>query len=492
MLIKKSVDQKLNVKPIYVNLVHRYNYEGPCRIGKSEELTPEYEKRNALKTFKALKESLKTMYSEDVNLLESLSVTWTDEFIIKDKELEKIEHDLNKTDIFLVSGDISQYYASRLAEKYRKPVGVVGCGSSTSASAYLKSIGLEGYAYIDYYDADSHFSLLRARKGIASTRVLYVLKGDMISKGVVSGIRNLNYLTQKYGIKFSFINAEEVLDAVSGLDEEGIKQAKEIANDLIKNAEFCYVEKEYVINSVKFYVVVKRLLEKYECNAFTIPCFEICATQRLNKDKYTFCLAHSLLKEEGIPSACEADMNALFSMDILMNITNSAPHMGNLHPASIINSDPCVGSNLIAENYRRTPKKFMKIDNLIYIFHAVPTRYMKGRNKGPTPYGIQAFTYSGWGATIRYNYDQDINKEVTFLRVDPTGTKMFAVNAKIVGDVGYSDIGCATGFYAQVADVKDFFKKESQFGHHYAWVFGNITEKIKELGEIIGMETITA
>jgi len=490
MGIDKIVNKKLNVMPVYSNIVHRYPYEGPCRTGEAEKLSPEYDKRIGLETFNFLKENLKIIYPKDVNLLDPVLLTWTDEFMLRDEQIKIFESNLDKIDIFLLSGNLSQYIAVKIAEKYRKPIGIVGCCASTDATAYLKSIGLEAYGYIDYHDSVSHFALLRTKKGIASTKVLSVLKGDLVSKGVVSGIRNLNYLTQKYGISFKFINAEEVLDEVSNLDNDGVNQARKIADYLIENAKFCYVKRDYVINSSKFYVAIKRLLEKYECNAFTIPCFEICATRRLDNDKYTFCLAHTLLKEEGIPSACEADVNALFAMDILMNITNSAPHMGNLHPLSTTNSISYI--NLKHENFKKELKKLKKLDNLIYIFHAVPTRYMKGRDKKPANYGIQAFTNSGWGATIRYDYNQDIGKEITFLRVDPTGTKMFAANAKILGDIGFKEIGCATGFYAQVNDVKDFFKKEIQFGHHYAWVYGNITEKLKELAEIICMEIITA
>jgi hypothetical protein len=493
MSLKKTVDQKLNVKPIFSHLIHSAPYEGPCRIGRSEQLTPEYDERVGAETFQTLKKNLKNLYSDDVNLLEPSYVTWTDDFVLRDEKLELADSDLNKTDIFLVNGHLANYYAGELAKKYKKPVGTAGC-CSTDSSAYLKSIGLEGYAYIDHSDAREHFSLLRARKGITHTRVLHVLKNTVVTKGVVSSIRNIDYLTQRYGIQFSFVNSQEVLDTVTNLDREGIKEAEATADKLIKNAEFCSMERQYVINSTKFYIAVKRLLEKYECNAFTIPCFEICATRRLDKEKYTFCLAHSLLKEEGIPSACEADLSALFAIDILMNITNSAPHMGNLHPANKTNSIPNLGGGgiLVAEDFKNTPEKFKKMDNLVYIFHAVPTRYMGGRDKAPSSYGIQSFTYSGWGATLRYNYDKDINKEITFLRVDPTGTKMLATKAVIVGDVGYKDnIGCSTGFYAQVNDVKDFFKKESQVGHHHAWVYGDIRDKIKELGEIMGMEVIT-
>ena len=40
--------------------------------------------------------------------------------------------------------------------------------------------------------------------------------------------------------------------------------------------------------------------------------------------------------------------------------------------------------------------------------------------------------------------------------------------------------------------LKDFFKKELEFGHHFAWVYGDYIEKIKDFGDILGIEVITA
>lgn len=35
-MIAKNIDVKLNVRPIYIGLVHEYAYEGPCRfLGKA-------------------------------------------------------------------------------------------------------------------------------------------------------------------------------------------------------------------------------------------------------------------------------------------------------------------------------------------------------------------------------------------------------------------------------------------------------------------------
>jgi len=34
----------INVKPVFVQLVHSAPYEGPCRVGRKEDLDPEMER----------------------------------------------------------------------------------------------------------------------------------------------------------------------------------------------------------------------------------------------------------------------------------------------------------------------------------------------------------------------------------------------------------------------------------------------------------------
>ena len=41
-MIEKITDVKLNVRPVFIGLVHQYYYEGPCRFGKGEELEKDY------------------------------------------------------------------------------------------------------------------------------------------------------------------------------------------------------------------------------------------------------------------------------------------------------------------------------------------------------------------------------------------------------------------------------------------------------------------
>lgn len=80
------------------------------------------------------------------------------------------------------------------------------------------------------------------------------------------------------------------------------------------------------------------------------------------------------MKEEGIPSACESDYNALLSMIVVMAVAGNAPHMANTHPAL---------------SYE-IPQDVPNTGNLIKLYHAVPTRYMKGRGGQPPPLACTA------------------------------------------------------------------------------------------------------
>jgi len=485
--IKKGIDIKLNVKPAYIHLIHQEAYEGPCRTASGEKLTKEYDIKTGKEKFNNFKETLKTTYSKEINMLEPSYLTWTDDFIFHEKEINKLMKDFVKTDIFLIDGVFFVFPASEIAIKTKKAVGIVGGYASTDGVASLRTKGLEAYGFIDHDDANRYLELLRSKKAINNTKVLVVLKDVITSKGVLSTITNLENLNNDLGVHFVFINAEEILDEVQNLNKEELNESKKITNELILNAEKNYMDSKYIFNSVKFYVTVKKMLEKYECNAFTIPCFEICRTKRLDKEKYTFCLAHSLLKEEGIPSSCEADINVLMAINVLISLTKKAPHMGNVHPLTHeFKTDQSTPLSL------ESVKEIEGRENIVSVWHAVPTRKMKGIDKEMMPYRIQSFTHSGWGATIRYDFNRDKGETITLLRFHPTGKKMLAVKGEIVAGAGLDTIGCATGVYYQVNDVKDFFKKQLEFGHHFAWVYGDYIEKIKDLGDILGIEVITA
>lgn len=486
-MTRKGIDVKLNVKPGYLHLIHRSAYEGPCRSGSGHQLTPEFDREIGEEKFAAFKETLEREYSDEVNMMDPVYLTWTDQYIFTEEQMKKLTEDMTDVDLFLFDGVFHQFPASEISTRFKKPVGIIGCCASTDGVAAIRAKGLPAHGYIDHQDAASQMQYLRVKKAMRRTNVLVVLKNDIVSKGVLSTITNLQQFTMDQGVRFTFINAEDMLQEVRRTSEEREAEARDIADDLIANADECYMEKDALVKSVRFYLAVKSLLDQYECNAFTLPCFEICATKQLDKEQYTFCLAHALLKEEGIPSACEADINVLMAMNVMINLTRKAPHMGNTHPlAQEEKTDQSIPSGL------RLIPELEGRENVVSTWHAVPTRKMKGIDGEMLPYTIQPFTHGGWGATLRYDYNRDKGETITLLRFHPNGRKMFAVRGTIIGGAGFDEIGCQTGVYWEVEDVRDFFKKELEFGHHYAWVYGDYIEDLHELGDVLNVEVVTA
>ena len=214
------VFMKLNVKPVYVHLVHRSAYMGPCRGGTWEQLERSYDEMMAAENFAKMKEGLEKVYGgeKDICLQEPVYLEFLDEFVVRESHFEKVKDE--DTDVFLLDGMMGQHLAVNIAKRYRKPMVTVGCCTSTDTTACLRAAGFEGYGSIDLEGTKPILKTLLAKKAIANTRVLSILKGDICSKGVESNIRDFDRLTNQWGIGFKFLNAEDFLQESSDLDAQ--------------------------------------------------------------------------------------------------------------------------------------------------------------------------------------------------------------------------------------------------------------------------------
>ncbi len=83
------------------------------------------------------------------------------------------------------------------------------------------------------------------------------------------------------------------------------------------------------IKAIKNYLALKRILKTEHISGVTIECYPDYMGE--------LCLAFSLLADEGIPGACEGDINALILMYILMNLSGSPVH--NIDPLYLFEDD---------------------------------------------------------------------------------------------------------------------------------------------------------
>lgn len=516
MKINKGINMKLNIQPIFGALVHEYVFEGPCRFGSGDQLSQDYDQMVGGESFKNFKENLNSYFDcEQFNILEPVYYERTEEFLITDEVMKDITKNDNIADCYVyASPGRHTDIVINLAEKVKKPIiSMQFCCNNTTIVAALRARELEGYAFTTWEETVTQLKVLRVRKVLKESRFMLATRDNstMAAASSGDGFISLEQITKNFGTHFKFVNIHELLDQIKIVDptsnpttpgriclninEDDMAIIEKKADELIAGSSECTLDKEYIVNSLKGYTIVKKLLERYDCNAFSIPCPEACASMRLNKEKLTFCFTHSLLNEEGIPSACEYDIPGLFSMLVLSNFSMSAPYLGNCVSVTLKNDNKTPLFKMVPPN--GLEEKILGFDdetrkNLMLTFHSVPNRKLKGFNTEESPYALRPFTGSGWGTTMRYDFSRDKDQIITMARFSPDGKSLFVAKGTIVGSVGENLNGCTQGVLFKVNDRNDFFNKQLNFGNHLPLVYGDYCNEVIALGKMLGLDIVTA
>ncbi len=473
------LSEKLVVQPIFISLVHLDIFMGPCRYGFGEQLSYEYEKNaSEIKLSQFNNEIKEFVVSDNIELLDTKYLEWHEDFAVKEKALSAVLENDPRVDVYLISGTrLISYLSTIIAKRTNKPIAF--CPLSTNpysrlggidASAHLFALEYkEVYNALNYEELNRMFRILYVRKALSKTKILYGIRNNVLSFGCVSSFIDLSDITNRFGTEILNFNAMEFFKVLDELTDQDIEEAKIITNDLVENANGVHMPAENVLNDVKFYIAVNKVMKQYDCNAFTLPCFEMCATQELNKRELTFCLTHSLLKDQGIPSACASDIGAIIAIEILMGLAKKAPHMGN-----------CM---VILDEMN---------NNTMRILHDVSSMYMKGYDNEPLPIDYVSFTKGNWGATMRYDFAKDVGQDMTMINLSPRMDKIMIAKGTITGCDDFLTQECKHAVRFSVNDSRDFHKKEASFGHHFAWVYGDYVDDIVEFSKVMGIEAVIA
>jgi L-fucose isomerase-like protein len=173
-----------------------------------------------------------------------------------------------------------------------------------------------------------------------------------------------------------------------------------------------------------------------------------------------------LFKDQGIPSACEGDFAALIGMELLMSLSGKSPHLGNM---------------------------FMEKNDSMQINHSVPGTRMNGFNEPPLPYQLGRFVESGWGTKIVVDFMNNEEKKATVIRMDPGASRLLALKGKLVDSSGWGEdiLSCSVSAYVvgqESGTARKFIEKQVDYGNHLVWVYGDYSEELKLLAEILKMD----
>ena len=480
--MKAALDVRINVKPVFSNMVHTDAWEGPCRVGPHEKLTKEYDIKVGKEQFEVWKKVLgKNIDTSFANILEPVYLEYSETFVVPDNEFKKLEKDAFETDLYLIT-----YRVPGLVERFNKPISMINLGPTPiDLVAYYTDINKEAYMAHDYEEFNELLELLHVRKAVANTKILILSGSEHIPVSVNSSIHDLSMLEHRYGIRNNRLTFRMVFDEMIKIMDDGSREVDELTFKLFSNAQKTDISKDDLKQDIIFYQAVKNIMEEFECNAFTIPCKDLCASRFPEKTRSVPCITHSLLKDERFPTACEEDISVWLAVTVLMYLSKKSVFMGN--PVLVKKGDYEIDELGIMKGMV-SPPAYTFDEEVLEIHHSVPGLKMDGFDKEPLPYEIGHFTYEGWGGKIQIDMAAHNEKIVTIARFNRSAKKVLVTKGEIVG-CEFREIYCSPAVYYKIkGGVREFRQKLAKggYGHHLAVVYGDYIEKLSKLGEIMG------
>lgn len=478
--MKYAMDVKVNVKPVFSNLVHTDWWEGPCRVGPREEGTPEYERRVGQVQFKLWEEELRANLDlSRCNLLEPAYLEFDESFVMRDTEFDKLTPDCHQVDLYLIT------YRVPGIERLGKPISMINLGPTPiDLIAYYRDLGLEAYMAHDYEEYNRILTNLQVKKAVANTKILILSNCEQTPASVNTSCSDLVGLFKRYGIRNNRIDFRRIMKYFEDtpIDETIEKEAK----DLLRDARKSEVKEEYVRNDLRLFHAVRRMMEDYDCNAFTIPCKELCASRLPQEYKFVPCMTHSLNKDDRIPSACEEDLAVWMAMMMMMYLTRQSVFMGN--PVLVLKGSKTLEQLGMPKLLTQPGVTFDR--DVLEIHHAVPARRMRGYDKEPQDYELAPFTTQGWGTHYQVDMAETQGQVVTFGRFNRAGTKMMVAVGHTLG-CEFRPVYCSPAVYYDVEGGAREFRQalaNGGYGHHQAIIYGDHVKELQELGKVIGFE----
>ncbi len=464
-----SPTAKLRVKPIMTNMIHSGVWEGPCRFNV---VSVAEEKENVRRSYEDWTKALRNgeySFGPGAEVLEPTLVTFNEDFTLPAAAFAELDRDARSADVFFIAPQGSSNAAFDIVHRFGKTGILFGINCRTvDVSAYAKTQGEEILIAQDAVELQRTVDLLRARKIFQETRVLFPTQHGFPSVASLTGITDLQELEARLGVQVKMIPYKALADTMERTlsDPAAGKEASHKADDLIRSAVQTYLDRDYVVRSLLFKRTVEDLMDTHSCNAFTIECFEFCASRLPEKWRITPCLIHTLFKDRGIASSCEGDMGALLSMRLLMSLSGKSSHLGNM---------------------------FFREGNVVEINHSAPGIKMNGFDQPGLPYKLGRFVQSGWGTKAVVDFMQNAEKRITVARMHPNAKQVLVMKGKLVRSEGWEkdNLGCSVAAFmlpAETGNGDSFVRKQAEYGNHLVWVYGDFAEPMQQLGALMGLQ----
>lgn len=317
---------------------------------------------------------------------------------------------------------------------------------------------------------------LRAFNRIRHTKIL-LLKDYEFDKNAIdprlrdarwTGPAYLARIKDTFGIDVVRVTSKEFIEVYNQIP---IEEARAEAEKIISQAKGVEPPLDDVVKAARGLLAVRRLLEKYGANAWTWDCLTALRQRTL---PISLCLAISVLNNEGIPSGCEADMDALITMIMGMAVCNRPAFMG----------DPVID----------------EAKRVMYIAHCTAATQMLGKGSKPFSFRIRTHAESHREVGVETLFEPG---EVTVFKLQGGMTTrgisfpQYAIDSKFAGytlmaekaeALGHleSERGCRSKIVIKIPDQVDVNEfKHNFYCEHKIVCYGDHVERLRVLSKFL-------
>ncbi len=235
------------------------------------------------------------------------------------------------------------------------------------------------------------------------------------------------------------------------LDDDEVKRVKK---QFLENAENISeeIDEDTGLKSARVYVVLKEIIEDEGYDALTANCL----SGILDMVETTPCIAFQMLRDDGIPAVCEADIPQLVTTILLRYIADK--------PTFI--NDPVIVPD----------------ENRIVLAHCTAPTKLCGFDEEAENYdaSLHHETKMGLAPSVKFTEGQ----EVTVAGVSHDFEEMIATEGEITRNTDYHI--CISQAEVKVEDAQyllDNFK-----GFHWVMVYGNWTKELEKACDLLGIK----
>jgi L-fucose isomerase-like protein len=264
---------------------------------------------------------------------------------------------------------------------------------------------------------------------------------------------DLSLAESRVGVTFDTVSQDNLLARYESLTEEERQEAVSLARELVEGASPRQLREmqptppvEEIEKATALYVAMRHFAETRQADAVTVACGPWIHGEVLPVP----CVALMLFQEQGMPAACQGDIDALLTMVLFKRATGLASFMGGA----------------------------IKAQGHLGINHCVICRNLPDSGTDLAPYVIS--TYHGRKDSPTVWADIPTGDTVTIARLTRNLDRLLLLSGTLVGNQT-DNHRCRNTLVIDVPDRDRVFEAVKGIQNHYVVAYGDHTQALAEM-----------